>query len=43
VPGIDVIETLVIDDGSTDRTADVPRVGGDLQRFRSTSGSRGRA
>src|SRR5690349_11651711 len=28
LPGIDVIETLVIDDGSTDRTADVARESG---------------
>jgi glycosyltransferase involved in cell wall biosynthesis len=28
LPGIDVIETLVIDDGSTDRTADVAREAG---------------
>jgi glycosyltransferase involved in cell wall biosynthesis len=28
VPGIDVIETLIIDDGSTDATADVARHGG---------------
>src|SRR5215467_15105357 len=28
LPGIDVIETLVIDDGSTDRTADVARDAG---------------
>ena len=27
-PGIDVVETLVIDDGSTDRTAEVARAGG---------------
>src|SRR4029434_1917438 len=28
LPGIDVIETLIIDDGSTDRTADVARESG---------------
>src|SRR5258705_10243708 len=28
LPGIDVVETLVIDDGSTDRTADVAREAG---------------
>jgi glycosyltransferase involved in cell wall biosynthesis len=28
VPGVDVIETLIIDDGSTDRTADVARSAG---------------
>jgi glycosyltransferase involved in cell wall biosynthesis len=28
IPGIDVIETLVIDDGSTDRTAEVARAAG---------------
>src|SRR6266481_5790020 len=28
LPGVDVIETLVIDDGSTDRTADVAREAG---------------
>ncbi|HLY36462.1 MAG TPA: glycosyltransferase family 2 protein, partial [Candidatus Binatia bacterium] len=28
VPGFDSVETLVVDDGSTDRTADVARTGG---------------
>ena len=28
IPGIDVVEWLVIDDGSTDRTVEVARAGG---------------
>ena len=40
IPGVDVIETLVIDDGSTDRTADVARANGvhHVVRFRRRKG-----
>ena len=34
VPGIDIIETLIIDDGSTDGTADVARSAGATYQLR---------